>query len=303
MPNRDLILLETVKTHRARLTSAFVFGELAERRVANDNLRRLIGGIVLAAVVCAGCVGFSLVSGLLGTQAAAQRQQAGMGPATGPIFAADTFDRRTTGGWGTAERGGAWMVAGSSTDYTVAHGAATIGLPEGQLRGGYLPSQLQDRSDVTASVVRSTGPQQGAVAVALAGRRVSSTQDYRANVVLGDDGSLAISLSRRADPTGPDRRQEESLSPTVILDGAGADPSQASQPVSVRLQVIGTSPTTLRAKAWPANATEPDAWTVTATDSTAGLQRPGSVGLSAVRSGGTGPAALSVTDLVARTAP
>jgi hypothetical protein len=62
MPNnRDAILLETVKTHRARLLSAFVFGEMADRRIANDNVKRVIGSVVLAAVACAACVGVGFV--------------------------------------------------------------------------------------------------------------------------------------------------------------------------------------------------------------------------------------------------
>jgi hypothetical protein len=70
--NRDAILLETVRTHRDRLLAAFLFGELGERRTANDNVKRLIGGIVLGAVACAACVGVSFVSNLLAEQAAAQ---------------------------------------------------------------------------------------------------------------------------------------------------------------------------------------------------------------------------------------
>ena len=65
MISRDVILIETVRTHRARLLAALVFGELTERRVLNDNLKRWLGGAVLAAVVCAGCVGFALISSLL----------------------------------------------------------------------------------------------------------------------------------------------------------------------------------------------------------------------------------------------
>jgi hypothetical protein len=68
--DRDAVLLETVKTHRARLLAAFLFGDLDERRVVNDNTKRLIGSIVLAAVICAGCVGFAFVSNILAEQAA-----------------------------------------------------------------------------------------------------------------------------------------------------------------------------------------------------------------------------------------
>ena len=225
VPNRDLILLETVKTHRARLASAFVFGELTRRRLANDNVRRLIGGIIAAAVLCVGCIGFSFVSGLLGSQAAAKQAQAGMGPATGTAFVADTFDRTTERGWGTAELGGPWTTLGPRGDYAAAGGVATTALPENEVRGGYLGRQLQDRSDVTVTVRRTTGARDGTVAVAVVGRRVSSSQDYRANVILGADGSVALNLSRRADPTRPDEPAEVSLSDTVILLGPGSDPN------------------------------------------------------------------------------
>jgi hypothetical protein len=64
----DAVLLEAVRTHRARLRGAFLLGELAERREVNDNVKRVIGSVVLAAVVCAGCVGTSLVLHALATQ-------------------------------------------------------------------------------------------------------------------------------------------------------------------------------------------------------------------------------------------
>lgn len=66
--NNDAILLESVKTHRARLRGAFLVGELAERRDVNDNVKRLIGSVVLAAVICAGCVGTSFVLHALAQQ-------------------------------------------------------------------------------------------------------------------------------------------------------------------------------------------------------------------------------------------
>ncbi|MCU1527660.1 MAG: putative rane protein [Frondihabitans sp.] len=70
MPNNDAILLESVKTHRARLRGAFLIGELAERRDVNDNARRLIGSMVLTAVICAGCVGTSFVLNALNSSSA-----------------------------------------------------------------------------------------------------------------------------------------------------------------------------------------------------------------------------------------
>jgi hypothetical protein len=68
--DRDAIPLETAKTHRARLFAAFVYGEQDGRGAVNDNLRRLVGGLALAAAAIAGCVGFALVAGFIAEQGA-----------------------------------------------------------------------------------------------------------------------------------------------------------------------------------------------------------------------------------------
>ncbi|WP_422935435.1 hypothetical protein [Sinomonas sp. P47F7] len=60
--NNDALLLESVGTHRRRLRQALLFGRLDDRRQVTDNVRRFIGGIVLAAVVGVGCLGFSFVT-------------------------------------------------------------------------------------------------------------------------------------------------------------------------------------------------------------------------------------------------
>ncbi len=57
----DAILLESVKVHRGRLRAAFLHGDLRDRRTTNDNVRRFIGSTVIAALVCAGCAGYSFV--------------------------------------------------------------------------------------------------------------------------------------------------------------------------------------------------------------------------------------------------
>ncbi|MBF4580734.1 hypothetical protein [Frigoribacterium sp. VKM Ac-2530] len=73
--DRDVVLLETVKTHRSRLVSALLFGELEERRPVVDNVRRLVVSLVVAAVACAGCAGTSFVLSVLADQREAQAQQ------------------------------------------------------------------------------------------------------------------------------------------------------------------------------------------------------------------------------------
>lgn len=64
----DLILLETVKTHRNRLRSALVYGRIEERRTVNDNIRRFLASVIVAALICGVCVGISFVASVLEEQ-------------------------------------------------------------------------------------------------------------------------------------------------------------------------------------------------------------------------------------------
>ncbi|KJL47708.1 hypothetical protein RS84_02507 [Microbacterium hydrocarbonoxydans] len=68
MIDYDQTLLESTRTHRERLTAAFVHGEQRNRRTVNSNLRRLTGSIVLGAVLCAACLGTGFVLNILQTQ-------------------------------------------------------------------------------------------------------------------------------------------------------------------------------------------------------------------------------------------
>ncbi|GIG21636.1 hypothetical protein Cch01nite_23600 [Cellulomonas chitinilytica] len=65
MIDRDQVLLESTATHRERVAAALLFGPLDERRKAPTNVKRFVVSVVLAAVACVGCLGFSFVVGLL----------------------------------------------------------------------------------------------------------------------------------------------------------------------------------------------------------------------------------------------
>ncbi|MET9388939.1 hypothetical protein ABZY20_00775 [Streptomyces sp. NPDC006624] len=58
----DSQLLESVSVRRRRLRDALLFGTQRQRRSADERLGKLFAGVVIAAVVCAGCVGWSFVS-------------------------------------------------------------------------------------------------------------------------------------------------------------------------------------------------------------------------------------------------
>lgn len=65
MSDADQTLIESTATRRTRLMAALVYGPLDARRTVKQNVRRLIGSIVLATVIGVGCVGTSLVLHLL----------------------------------------------------------------------------------------------------------------------------------------------------------------------------------------------------------------------------------------------
>lgn len=58
----DSQLLESVSVRRRRLRDALVFGAQRQRRAVDERLGKVVAGMVIAAVLCAGCVGWSFVS-------------------------------------------------------------------------------------------------------------------------------------------------------------------------------------------------------------------------------------------------
>lgn len=68
MNEYDRTLIETTKSHRERLTSAFIHGQLKERHKVNSNINRLLGSFILAAVIGLACLGTGFVLGLLQRQ-------------------------------------------------------------------------------------------------------------------------------------------------------------------------------------------------------------------------------------------
>ena len=69
---------------------------------------------------------------------------------------------------------------------------------------------------------------------------------------------------------------------TVVVPGVTYTPGMV---LNVRLQVTGTSPTTLSSMVWANGTTQPATWQATTTDSTSILQVAGAVGLLAYLSG------------------
>lgn len=207
-------------------------------------------------------------------------------------FVSDTFDRAVASGFGTATTGGPWTATTSRT--SVSGGAGVLTLPSaGASADAYLGSTLRTSTDVTTTMSLAKVADGGGTYLTTYGRRVSTTADYRARVLVKSTGAASIYVAALKGSS-----TVVSLSSTVSATGTVTPGSQ----IHVRLQVTGTSPTTVRAKLWLGSAAEPSAWTVTGTaDSYAGLQTPGAVGANAYLSASStnAPVAVSLLDIKA----
>jgi hypothetical protein len=67
----DVQLLEAVAVRRGRLRESLLWGRERRRRSAGDTLKLFVVSLVLAAVGCAGCVGWSFLESVLADREAA----------------------------------------------------------------------------------------------------------------------------------------------------------------------------------------------------------------------------------------
>ncbi|ADB32302.1 hypothetical protein Kfla_3240 [Kribbella flavida DSM 17836] len=57
----DTQLIESVAVRRRRLREAWLFGAARSRHTLDEGVGKLFAGVAVAAVVCAGCVGYSFI--------------------------------------------------------------------------------------------------------------------------------------------------------------------------------------------------------------------------------------------------
>jgi len=206
--------------------------------------------------------------------------------------ATDTFGRTTSGGWGSAEKGGAWALTGAASSFSVSGGSGRVAVPAGGTRSAVLAPATEADVDVLVSVATDK-PVEGSFGqvFTLFTRRTEDGAAYGVRVRRSSDGTTRVGVVRT---TGS---SDVLLGEEVLLPGVGPAPGQS---LVLRLRAKGTSPTTISAKAWVVADGEPAAWLLTRTDATAALQGPGAVGLRASVSAlslSTSPVTFVVDDL------
>ncbi len=181
------------------------------------------------------------------------------------VLAADAFGRSVSGGWGTADTGGAWALSGGSVSpFSVGGGVGRVTLTPGSSRQALLAINEVD-TDVRLKAGLDKVATGGGMYMSV-GARASGNSAYVARLRFLPDGVVWLHLQRNVNGAVS----------TLTGGTVSGLTVSAGDLVNLRFQVSG-SPATLRAKAWAVGSDEPSAWNVTNTDSTASLQAAGGV--------------------------
>jgi large repetitive protein len=219
-------------------------------------------------------------------------------PVAPALLASDDFGRTVASGWGSADLGGSWTLTGRAGSASVSDGAGVITMPGASVGSRVnLSAPVSDDVDLQSSMSLDKVPVGGTTGMTESVLvRSNANGDYRAKVQIMPGGAVKAAIYR-LDAAGA----QTALARLTTVTGLTY---QAGDALSIRAQAMGTSPTIVRAKVWPQGTPEPDAWTVSAQDSTAGLQTGGTIGFMSYLNAGVtnGPVKSLHDDLRVRAA-
>ena len=214
---------------------------------------------------------------------------------TAPVvvnYASDSFFRTLASGFGAADLGGTWTLGGTTSNFSVNGGAGRMVAGAGVSRTASLNSVAQSSTEVNVKVSFDRASTGGGIYFAVQGRRINSSNDYRVKVRVLSNNTVSAQLVRTI---GGVETVIQNLATVPGLTYSVGDV------LRVRLQADGVGTTQLRAKVWKDGTVEPATWLLQASDTTASLQAPGSVGLWFYLSGTSTqvPVTMSIDDFVA----
>jgi hypothetical protein len=190
--------------------------------------------------------------------------------AVGAAYAADTFGRSVTGGWGTADSGQAWSTGSIASNFSVNGSAGVHAVStRSASRFSTVPASSPDTDlRVTFSVDQTAASD--SMYVYLMARHTDANNFYFVRVQMASTGAVVPTLRKRVGGTE-----------VVLATGATGLTHAAGAAYAVRLRVAGNR---LLAKVWPAGSAEPG-WQVSATDPD--LTAAGAVGVRTLLGGST----------------
>jgi probable HAF family extracellular repeat protein len=198
--------------------------------------------------------------------------------ATPTVLVSDSFSRGVTDAWGQADTGGAYSLFGTRADYDVAAGVGSMRLPAPRTtRRAILGNVVARDVDLSVRVKVNRLPARGGSGqyAYLVARHQAGGAEEQAHLRIGSDGNVYLGAGHTADGTVAGATP---LATEVRVRGLVATPNTWFR---LRLQIVGTNPTTLRLRLWRDGSTEPQTWPFVATDKRAALQRAGTIGLMA----------------------
>jgi hypothetical protein len=186
-------------------------------------------------------------------------------------MAQDGFERDVTDGWGTAQFGGEYRSGGSGLTLSVSSGQGMVALlPDGS-GSAVLPRAVSRDVSMALTIGPGSSASTGTTDVSLVLRRIDSRSMYRPTVHVAANGEVSVTIEMLAGG-----RAEELAGPVAMPGLAGV----AATDLRVRAEVVGSDPTTVRIRVWPANEAEPNDWQLSVLDWTGNLQGMGAIGVA-----------------------
>lgn len=204
------------------------------------------------------------------------------------ILAQDSFTRTVTGGWGSADVGGAWSGVGQYVQAgRSVNGSAGVLAPQAGWGGDMtLPVPVRDVAvQVAYTLTAALGG--GALYIGLKAR-ISGSSDYEVAAVHNGSGAIDLIVYRNT---------ADAALATVRLPLASWN---TLGKLRLKAEVFGTTPTTIRGKLWQDGTAEPDWQVVHEATPTGTLGSPGLLGVEAYRDpGGSGTVTVAFDDYLA----
>lgn len=200
----------------------------------------------------------------------------GTPPPVPVVYMADDFERTVAAGSiGTPSSGGSYSAIDIAADWSVGSGAGRWIAPAAGARAGYFRSSnySQETLEVVGLISQETGAVGNRVVTVSPRRIVASATQYGLNMTLRGPSAtrpLQVDVGLQKGATEGDM---QSATAGVVTTGA------LGQKIRFKVQVIQEDPATtrVRARVWLDGTEEPATWVKDATDTTAGMQGPGSL--------------------------
>jgi RHS repeat-associated protein len=196
---------------------------------------------------------------------------------TGTAYAADTFTRTVSGGWGSADKGGSW--SGTTTAFAVTGSTGTISLASATNLNGYLTSVAAGDQEVLVAVNVNQFATGGNTDSWVYLRRQDTNNYYAARLTFTPAKQILAVFAKTAAGTT-----------TTVGTGTSTLTHVKTDTYWLRVQLSGTTSVNAKLRIWKVGTAEPTTWLVNATDTTppSQLRGTGHVGIR-LQAAGTGP--------------